>query len=387
MKQAVREFRIILLIFISCLFYFTVSADSTKTQDTKNKTQDTLKSLQVKTPQKMFLSCARCHSIGKGKLIGPDLMGMNERHEQKWLINFIRSSDSMIKAGDTAAMKVYLANGKLPMPKHNFSKDETKTLIDYISAESDRVRVNPKFLDNTFSLAPHSNNWLFIIAIYLILFALFDLAFTKFIKYKIIHIILMLAGFAIIGKIVTEESIILGRSIGYEPDQPIKFSHRQHAGQYKINCIYCHTGAWTSKYASIPPASICLNCHNVIRKGTNTGEKEIDKIHQAVESGKPIKWVRVYNLADFVVFSHAQHVNAGKIDCKKCHGDVATFGRQMQYTDLSMGWCINCHRETKVNFDNKYYTNYKQHDDLKSGKISKVTVEDIGGNNCGKCHY
>jgi hypothetical protein len=380
MKQILRLIRTFLLIFIFSTSCYYAGADSPKPTDTANSQ---LKSSVIRTPQKMYSSCVRCHTIGKGKLIGPDLLGMNERHSRNWLTNFIRSSDSMIKSGDTAATKIYLAYGKLPMPNHNFSSEETKRLIDYIAAEGDKARVNPGFLDNTFSLKPKSNNWLIIIAIYIILFSIFDLVFTKFIKFKIVHVLLLLAGISLIGKITAEESILLGRSMGYEPDQPIKFSHRQHAGQYKINCVYCHTGVYESRYAGIPPAGLCLNCHNVIRKGTNTGEKEIDKIHQAIETGKPIKWVKVYNLPDFVFFSHAQHYNVGRVECKVCHGDVAKFGRQMQYTDLSMGWCINCHRQTNINYDNKYYANYKFNHDSKS----KVTVEDIGGNNCSKCHY
>ena len=397
-KKALRFIRILIIIFILGVFPISANTQPAKTQDIRSQTQElkattqdtgktNLKVPALRAPKKMYASCVRCHTIGKGKLIGPDLLGMNERHEMKWLINFIRVSDSMVKSGDTASERIYEDYGKLPMPNHDFTKDETKSLIDYIVAEGNKVRMNPKFLENKFNLAPRSTNWLFIIALYLILFAIFDLGFTKFIRFKLIHLVMILAGLAIIGKIVTDESIILGRSIGYEPDQPIKFSHKVHAGERKINCVYCHTGVYDSKYAAIPPASLCLNCHNVIRNGTNTGEKEIDKIHQAIESGKPIKWVKVYSLADFVVFSHAQHVNAGKQDCKVCHGDVAKMGRIQQFTDLSMGWCIKCHRETKVNFANKYYTNYKQQELLKSGKIKQVTVDDIGGNNCGKCHY
>ena len=288
------------LIFIAFFFSAIVFADKTTTDTVKQK------AVVVRTPEKLFkTSCAICHSIGKGKLIGPDLIGVDERHSQKWLINFIHSSDSMIKSGDTSALRLYNEYRKLPMPNHNFSKEESKTLIDYIVSEGNKIRINPNFLDNKTHLLAHSNNWIFILAIYLILFALADLIFTKFIKYRIINVAMMLIGMALIGKIVFEESVLLGRSQGYSPDQPIKFSHKQHAGDNKINCVYCHTGVYDSKYASIPPATLCLNCHNVIRKGTNTGEKEIDKIHEAIKDGKPIKWVRVYNLADFVVFNHA----------------------------------------------------------------------------------
>lgn len=341
----------------------------------------------MRAPQDLFTFCAKCHTIGKGKLIGPDLLGVKDRHDSAWLFNFIRSSDSLIKSGDTSALRLFHANKKLPMPKNDYTAEEIKALIDYIEFEGRKFKANPNFLDNTFNLAPHSNQWIFIISILIILLSIMDLAFTRFIKYKIIHLILIMIGLGLCGEVTSEEARYLGRNLGYEPDQPIKFSHRIHAGEDKINCLYCHPGATDSRYATIPAANLCLNCHNVIRYGTNTGEEEINKIHQALESGKPIAWVKVYNLPDFVFFSHAQHVTAGKIECKKCHGDVENMGRIQQVTDLSMGWCMQCHRETAVQFDNKYYSSYKQHEDLKSGKIKKVTVEDIGGNNCQKCHY
>jgi hypothetical protein len=192
---------------------------------------------------------------------------------------------------------------------------------------------------------------------------------------------------AAMGEIARQEMAIMGKSLGYEPDQPIKFSHRIHAGENKIECTYCHTSAYEGKYASIPPDNLCLNCNNLIRLGTNTGEDEIEKIHEAVGSGKPIRWVKVYNLPDHVFFSHAQHVQAGKVKCENCHGDLTKMGRVQQVVDLSMGWCVNCHRETKVDFTNKYYSRYKQNLVLKLHKSSAVTVDDIGGNNCQKCHY
>lgn len=249
------------------------------------------------------------------------------------------------------------------------------------------MKAHPDFLQNAFSYLPLSSNGLFSLACLLIAFALLDLFFTRAIRFKAVHGLVLLAGSALVVKIAVGEAVLLGRSQGYEPDQPIKFSHRIHAGENKINCVYCHTGVNDSRYAGIPPASLCLNCHNVIRSGTNTGKTEIDKIHQSVDSGTAIRWVKVHTLPDFVYFSHAQHVNVGKIQCKKCHGDVENMGRIQQVSDLSMGWCIQCHRETNVNFDNKYYASYKQHKALESGKISKVTAQDIGGNNCSKCHY
>lgn len=364
-----------------------VVKDTVATTDTISVKDSLSKQVTVRTPQDLFASCARCHSIGKGKLIGPDLAGIKDRHDSAWFVKFIRSSDSLINAGDTSAKRLFLANEKLPMPNHDFSREEIKALVDYIDFEGKKLKANPGFLDNSFSYAPRSNTWLFVVSLLLVLLSVMDMLFTKFLKYKLLNIFMLLTGLVICGKVVSEEATYLGRSLGYEPDQPVKFSHKVHAGDNKINCLYCHPGASESRYAGIPATNLCLNCHNVIRYGTNTGEEEINKIHQAVEDGKPIPWVKVYNLPDHVFFSHAQHVNAGKINCEKCHGDVAKMGRVQQVTDLSMGWCMNCHKQTEVQFSNKYYTRYKQHDELKSGKISKVTVEDIGGNNCQKCHY
>ncbi|MCD4735111.1 MAG: hypothetical protein K8R53_03620, partial [Bacteroidales bacterium] len=135
--------------------------------------------------------------------------------------------------------------------------------------------------------------------------------------------------------------------------------------------------------------NVCMNCHNVVRFGKKTGTEEIAKILKSWESGKPIEWVRVHNLPDHVFFSHAQHVNAGKRECQECHGPVEKMDKIVQVENLGMGWCIHCHRDTKVQFEsNGFYEKYiRYHEEIKSGKRWLVTVEDIGGNNCQMCHY
>lgn len=387
--KKILEFKYLYLLI--CMFF---TANSVFSKNLKNisdtiSIQDSSKQKinLTRSPQELYATCSQCHTIGKGKLIGPDLLNVDERHNILWISNFINNSDSLIKSGDTTAIKLFNSNEKIPMPKHDFDSTEISNLVNYIIIEGNKLKVNPNFLDNPKSFLPKSNNWLIIIGIFLVLLSVFDIFFTKFLRLKIIHVLLIFIGIGIIGKIVYQEATYLGRSLGYEPDQPIKFSHKQHAGDNKIDCIYCHTGVNNSRYASIPPESICLNCHNVITNGTNTGEEEINKLHQYVDNNEPIKWIKVYNLPDYVFFSHAQHVKVAKLNCDKCHGDVKNMGRIQQVNDLSMGWCINCHRQTKVDFNNKYYSNYKQQKDYKSGKILKVTVEDIGGNNCEKCHY
>lgn len=345
--------------------------------------------------------CTACHTIGGGKLVGPDLKGVTERRDQQWLISFIRSSQTMVKAGDEQAVKVFEENAKIPMPDHDMSDQEITAIVNYIAnyeavaakaapkVEAKPVVADPNFLENNFSYAnPPFNVW-FVVFMLILIVSIIDLGITKFLRARFLHVMAILISAYVLFEIGTAEAKALGRQQGYEPDQPIKFSHKVHAGDNKIDCKYCHFTATEGKHSGIPSAQLCLNCHNVIKKGTNTGEEEIAKIHQAVSEGKQIEWVKVHNLPDHVFFSHAQHVNAGKLDCAECHGAVEEMGRVQQISELSMGWCIDCHRTREVQFnDNKYYEHFKDlHDKLKSGEITKVTPEDIGANDCQKCHY
>lgn len=223
----------------------------------------------------------------------------------------------------------------------------------------------------------------------LLILAFLDLVWIRLIKFRVIHSIVLLMVTVLLTKIIAEEAIALGRSKDYSPDQPIKFSHMVHAGQNKINCMYCHSGAEYSKTAGIPSMNVCLNCHMVVREGSRSGQFEINKIFAAVENKQPVKWVKVYNLPDHVFFSHAQHVTVGKLKCQVCHGPVEQMNRITEVRQLSMGWCVNCHRDTKVQFiDNKFYEKYKLiHEKLEKGEIDSVTVDMVGGTECMKCHY
>jgi len=233
-----------------------------------------------------------------------------------------------------------------------------------------------------------TNRILFVFLIILFFVTLVDFVFTKKIRVKGVHGIVLLITFLFITNYMVTSAIALGRSPNYQPDQPIKFSHKVHAGQNQTSCVYCHFNAEQSKFAGIPPASVCLNCHVIVKEGARSGKFEIAKITQAIENNQSIKWVKVHNLPDHVYFNHSQHVVAGKIDCKQCHGDIQNMDQVVQVKELSMGWCINCHRETGVQFANKFYGKYEQlHTDLREGKIDKVTVEKIGGTDCMKCHY
>jgi hypothetical protein len=220
-------------------------------------------------------------------------------------------------------------------------------------------------------------------------------------------------------------AINLGRSKDYQPAQPIYYSHKVHAGVNQISCLYCHGGAQDSKHANIPSVNVCMNCHMSIKeyKGepivaengkTIDGTAEIQKLYQYAgwdpqtkqynpdnngdgkpDGSRPIEWVKIHNLPDHVYFNHAQHVSVGKQQCQTCHGNIQEMGEVYQFSDLSMGWCINCHRESKVDFfnkesgeGNKFYAIYEKfHNDLKNKKMDSVTVESIGGTECQKCHY
>ena len=217
----------------------------------------------------------------------------------------------------------------------------------------------------------------------------------------------------------------LGRMKNYQPEQPIYYSHKVHAGTNQINCLYCHGGAQDSKQASIPSVNICMNCHVAIKEykgeaitredGTSVnGTAEIKKLYAYAgwnaekkeynpdnngdgvpDGAHPIEWIKIHNLPDHVYFNHSQHIKVGKQQCQTCHGNIQEMPEVKQFADLSMGWCINCHRESKVDFynkddssGNKFYSIYEKfHKDLKSGKMDSVTVEKIGGTECQKCHY
>ncbi len=182
----------------------------------------------------------------------------------------------------------------------------------------------------------------------------------------------------------------LGSQQGYAPEQPIKFNHKIHAGQYQIQCQYCHTGVERGKQANIPSSNICMNCHNYIKQGPQYGTTEIAKVVEAYNTKKPIKWVRIHNLPDHVYFNHQQHVVAGKVKCQQCHGPIQEMEKVQQISTLEMGWCINCHRESKINSDNPYYAQtfdfIKKHKEMKKNGAA-YTVAQMGGLECSKCHY
>jgi cytochrome c551/c552 len=221
-------------------------------------------------------------------------------------------------------------------------------------------------------------------------------------------ILLFLVG----GYITIQGAVGLGRNINYQPEQPIYYSHKVHAGINQINCLYCHGSAQDGKHANIPSVNVCMNCHMQISEYTGTdkmyredgsevnGTAEIQKLYKYAGwdgkkytgEGKPIEWIKIHNLPDHVYFNHSQHIKAGKVQCQTCHGEITNMGEVKQVAELSMSWCVNCHRETQVQFkENGFYSIYEKfHNDLKSGKLDSakgITVEKIGGTECQKCHY
>ena len=158
---------------------------------------------------------------------------------------------------------------------------------------------------------------------------------------------------------------------GYAPEQPIPFSHKLHAGDNKIPCLYCHDSAEKSRHASVPGVSKCMNCHSVVK----VDSPYIQQIQKAYKEGKPIEWIRVHELPDYVYFPHKRHV-AKNIACETCHGDVRTMNRVEQKGALTMGWCMECHRgqTTPPHVLKEAYPNEKD----PHGPVAPV--------NCSTCH-
>ena len=381
--------------------------------------------------------CASCHAIDK-QLVGPALKGVEDRwDDKKMLYEWVRNSAAVIKKGYPRAVAVYNEYNKVQMSQFPELKDQDiDAILGYINtggAAKAAAGASAAPTDGSAAggAAESDSNLLYgILTLILAVIALILLQVNSnlrkiadeaenirsaepipFYRNKayiaIVVIILFLAG----GYMTFQSAQGLGRSKNYQPEQPIFYSHTVHAGMNQINCLYCHGGAQESKHANIPSVNVCMNCHmgiNEYVKGPQLlredgskvdGTAEIQKLYQYAGwdpgakkytgKGKAIEWVRIHNLPDHVYFNHSQHVKAGKQQCQTCHGEIQKMDEVYQFTDLSMGWCINCHRESKVQFtENKFYSIYEKfHEDLKKGNLDSVTVEKIGGTECQKCHY
>jgi cytochrome c551/c552 len=379
--------------------------------------------------------CASCHAIDKN-LVGPALKGVEDRWDDKaMLYEWVRNSAAVIKKGYPRAVAVYNEYNKVQMTAFPELKNEDiDAILGYINTGGAKAAATadaPAGGTPTDDAAESDSNLLYgILTLILAVIALILLQVNSnlrkmsdeaegshvaepipFYRNKAyiatFAILLFLGG----GYMTFQGAQGLGRSQNYQPEQPIYYSHTVHAGINQINCLYCHGGAQESKHANIPSVNVCMNCHMGINEyakgpkiyredGTEVdGTAEINKLYkyagwdpakkQYTGKGEPIEWVRIHNLPDHVYFNHAQHVTAGKQNCQTCHGEIQKMDEVYQFSDLSMGWCVNCHRETKVQFtDNKFYSIYEQfHEDMKNKKLDSVTVEKIGGTECQKCHY
>ena len=378
----------------------------------------------VKNGESLFKgNCTVCHAIND-VIIGPALRDVHERQSEEWIYAFIKNSQEVIKSGDEYAVNLYNEYNKTLMTSFDFSDEELNAILTYIKDESTKEvqvvvadvtdssgqAIDPSVSSNNFYLSLGLNLFLLLVIIF-ILFRFTNLSkkyvllqdnqskgklldeedkeivdsgfnIKEFIKSNKIVGITSFLFIGIFVKSCIDGLYTVGIQQNYQPTQPIAFSHKIHAGQYEIDCNYCHTGVNISKSANIPSVNICMNCHNAI----NTDKPEIQKILTAYEENRPIEWVRVHNLPDLAYFNHKQHVAVGGLDCATCHGPIEEMDVVYQYSELTMGWCINCHRETEVNAKGNDY--YKKLVELHNSSSKKpMKVEDIGGLECSKCHY
>ena len=371
-------------------------------------------------------NCKTCHKLDQ-KYIGPALRGATDRNDAKWVKTWIKNSQAVIASGDAYAVALYKEYNNSVMPSYAFLSDaELDGVLAYIEYgdKADAAAAAPADGSAPTDAAAAAGGsgipneylsiivgvLLFILLLILIVLGLIVTVLTKYInkqdlpedekefvsqktdfgkifKSDAFIIIVTTLVIAFVAKTAIDGLYSVGVQQGYAPAQPIAFSHALHAGQYEIACQYCHTGVEIGKSANIPSANICMNCHTHIQ---NVGGKEgispeIQKIYNAVDNNQPIEWVRVHNLPDLAYFNHAQHVAVGGVECQTCHGPIQEMEVVGQHSTLTMGWCIDCHRQTEIVTEgNVYYDKLVQ---LHSTSKDALKVKDNGGLECAKCHY
>ena len=394
----------------------------------------------VQAGKKLFnANCAACHKLNK-RAVGPALQGVSAKYDREWLYSWIKNSTAMVKSGDAQAVAIYEEyNGSVMTSFPQLSNEDIDNIIAYTdytppapvaaAATAGAVATQPagSSLSNTIILGALALVFLIlIIMLFLVQKTLLRIAAASGVDIQpepkikrtpiwvsfaqnqfliIVTVVLLLLSSAYF---VYGYFMQVGVDQGYMPVQPIHYSHKIHAGANQIECKYCHSSARVSKHSGIPSLNVCMNCHRNIAEYNGEEDlengytkdfytKEIKKLYAAVGwdetnqsytgETQPVKWVRIHNLPDFVYFNHAQHVEVGEIACQKCHGPVEEMEIMYQYSPLTMGWCINCHRETNVKVEsNEYYA--KIHEALsKKYGVEKLTVAQMGGLECGKCHY
>ena len=385
--------------------------------------QDAIDSVAVQKGEQIFkANCTSCHVMGETKLIGPGLKGVTDRRKKEWLKKWINSSSDFIASGDPDAIAIYEEYDKVAMTSYYFEDDDFESLYAYLQ----NPPVKKEVVAADIILAQEDGMKTSTILMYITLFLLLLVYVLTSLKNKLKESLdqdtetipetlinqfklfisknrnvafVSLACVIVILKFSFDTMLGVGVYSQYQPEQPIAFSHKVHAGENGVDCNYCHSSARNSKHSGIPAANVCMNCHTYINEGAITGTTEISKIYDAIGfdpdtrtyiegyEQKPIKWVRIHNLPDLSYFNHSQHVVAGKVECQTCHGPIEEMDVVYQHAELTMGWCIDCHRTTEVSMEgNEYYT--ELHAQLKEKyKGEKITVDKIGGIECAKCHY
>jgi mono/diheme cytochrome c family protein len=386
--------------------------------------------------------CASCHHPLKDGT-GPALKGVSGRTPGKeWIYKWIHNSAAVIASGDKYAVDLY-AKWKANMTAFpELSTEEIDAVIGYVETYAPPAPPPGGGGDGAGMKAgngadaPSNNNFLYLTITAILAICAFALVTINkklqqtaaekvgypikkevpILRHKLYLAIFGIIGFLALGAWMTKSGIKLGRQQDYQPVQPIYYSHKVHAGINQINCQYCHSAAEKGKHSMIPSFNVCMNCHKGIKEYTGAeehpltatngdrinGTEEIAKLYDAVgwdvekkaytNTPHPDKyqWVKIHNLPDHVAFSHATHVKNGQVACQRCHGEIQEMDEVYQFSDLSMGFCINCHREQKVQFkENNYYAKIyqKYHDEIKAKTRDSVTVAEIGGLECAKCHH
>ena len=419
--------------------------------------------------EKLFKSnCAACHKITNEALAAPGLGGIADRwgSTDEMLVQWVKNPKKAIDSGDDYVNKMYNSNkGKFGMMAGQLVDEaQIKDIMAYIQnppAKADggaAVKTNEceTIHDNDTIFTGSSTIWYVLIALVFLILAASTFSVSKALKTTLDiqegkepialtpgqalkawmwkrRVLVGILGFVITCWLIGagySDLMDIGVYEGYEPEQPIQFSHAIHNCENDIDCEYCHFLARKSKHAGIPPVNVCMNCHKGVVEGSRTGTTEISKIHEAIGfdattrsykenyEEKPIKWVKVHNLPDHVFFSHQQHVEVGGINCKQCHGPVQTFvsGRiapveeinaqegipglvQLEKPTLTMGWCVECHNKKEIDLTTSgYYQEMHKRMTEKGNELGnkeyarimddgKVTVREMGGWECAKSHY
>ena len=390
-----------------------------------------------KEGKKLFKSlCASCHKLDK-KLVGPALGSVEEKRTNEWLKAWIKDNAALRATGDKDAIAIFEEyNGSNMTAFPQLTDQNIDDILYYTTVGEVKKAAAGGDATAVQAQGDQAPQWLIyilaaaIVVAFLIIGSLLKtiselkgapktpglmgqtaelwegIKRNTFLKVLTVIFGALVAAYFLFGTLFK-----VGVDTGYQPIQPIAFSHKIHAGDNKIDCQYCHSSAKHSKTSGIPSVSVCMNCHkNISEVADDTKvvmddhtlvkadlDKEIAKIYEAAGwdpdkleytgNTKPIKWVRVHNLPDFAYFNHSQHVTVGGVACQKCHGPVEEMEEVYQHSPLTMGWCIDCHKDTKVDLKgNEYYA--KIHEELaKKYGVEQVTIAQLGGKECGKCHY